>query len=187
MLTKEQRLALPKKRANRAEMDAFYALYAALSPVIEAAGDKEDVDENGKMIKGLLADRAKLIPGGYRNLRLIETLHKQLVADMKYTFEPEKQRVIEKQSQHLRLKTVFGKEASKDPEMFLLPIDDLAILIRAATGECKLRMCLPSECARCSLGKVIDGASFVSRGNRAWWEVFGQAERGVDVCADDGD
>ena len=31
------------------------------------------------------------------------------------------------------------------------------------------------------------GASFVSRGNRAWWEVFGQAERGVDVCADDGD
>ena len=166
-------------------MDAFYALYAALSPVIEAAGDKEDVDADGKMIKGLLADRARLIPGGYRNLRLIETLLKRLVADMKYTFEPEKQRAIEKQSRHLRLKTVFGKEATKDPEMFLLPVEDLAILIRAATGECKLRMCSPHECCQCQLGKVIDGASYVSRGNRAWWEVFEQAMRRDVGAADD--
>ena len=185
MLTKEQRQALPKKRAYRDEVDAFYAMCAALSAMIDAAGDKEDVDAQGKMIKGKLADRARLIPGGYRNLRCIETMMKNMILDMQHTFEPEKRRVIEKQIRHLRLKTVFGQQATKDPEVFMLPTEDLALLIHAATGECKLRMCLPSECAQCRLGKVIDGASFVSRGNRAWWEVFEQATRRDVGAADD--
>lgn len=185
MLTKEERIALPKKRAYRDEVDAFYAMCAALSALIDAAGDKEDVDESGKMIKGKLADRARLIPGGYRNLRCVEAMLKNIILDMKHTFEPEKRRVIERQIQYLRLKTVFGIQATKDPEVFMLPTEDLAILIRAATGECKLRMCPPAECAQCPLGKVIDGASFVSRGNRAWWEVFEQAMRRDVGAADD--
>lgn len=119
-------------------------------------------------------------------MRMLSKRLEGLVLCLLNTFEEDKQRVIGKQMRHLRLKTVFGKEAAKDPEVFMLPTEDLGIIIRAATGECKLRMCPPSECARCQLGKVIDGASFVSRGNRAWWEVFEQATR-RDVGADDGD
>lgn len=171
MLTDEQRHALPKKRANRREIDAFYGLAACLSFLIDASGDKER-DE-----KGMLEDRSRLIPGGWRDLRLIRTKTENLLKCILNTFEPEKQRTIAKQMDHLRIKTVFGPEASKDPEMFMLPTEDLALLIYAATQECKLYMCPSGDCARCKLGKVLDSASFVSRGDRAWWEVFEHAKK----------
>lgn len=170
-LTKEQKQALPKKRANRREIDAFYGMAAALSMLLEAAGDKE-LEE-----PGILTERAKLIPGGLRDMRCAAALMKDLVPTMLHTFEPDKQRSIGKQMKHIRIKTTFAPEAHKEPEMFMLPISDLALLIRAATESCKVRMCSPGECSQCVLGKVIDRASFVSRGNRAWWEVFEQATR----------
>ena len=170
-LTQEQKQAIKTKRANRKEIDAYYSLAACLSFLIEAAGDKQ-LDE-----PGMLVERAKLIPGGLRDLRCVESILKDLVPNMKLTFEPDKQKSIRRQIRHLRIKTVFGPEAHKEPEMFMLPIDDLALLVRAATEACKVRMCAPGECSQCVLGKVIDRASFVSRGDRAWWEVFEQAMR----------
>jgi len=162
MRTIEQRRALPKKHANRKEIDTFYLLAAALSALLSAEED--------------LKKRAELIPGGWRDLRMIRTRAEYLLCDILHTFEPDKQRSIDKQMKHLRLKTVFGPEAHKDPEMFMLPINDLALLIHAATQECKLLMCPSGDCARCRLGKALDSASFVTRGDRAWWEVFEQAK-----------
>lgn len=117
-------------------------------------------------------------------MRLLRSKMENLMQCLIHTFEPDKQRNIAKQMDHLRIKTVFGPEASKDPEMFMLPTEDLAILIHAATQECKLLMCPSGDCARCRLGKVLDSASFVSRGDRAWWEVFEQA-RHKDVGMED--
>lgn len=170
MLTPEQRRALPKKRANRKEIDAFYILAAATSAVMTVEED--------------LNARAQLIPGGWRDVRMLVSKMQNLMQCLIHTFEPEKQQSIAKQMNHLRIKTVFGPEASKDPEMFMLPTEDLAILIHAATQECKLLMCPSGDCARCRLGKVLDSASFVSRGDRAWWEVFEQA-RHKDVGMED--
>lgn len=186
MLTKEQRLALPKKRANRQEIDAYYALYAAMSCLVDAAGDKDDKDENGQMIKGVLADRAKLIPRGYNRLRFIEVMLKHLLGDMFHTFEPEKQRSISKQMEYLRIKTVFGPQATRDPEMFLMPTVELGLLVTAATEACKVRMCRASECRQCQLGKVLDSTSFVTRGDKAWWEVFEKSWRGEDASEEAG-
>ncbi|MBQ8620157.1 MAG: hypothetical protein IJ418_21990 [Clostridia bacterium] len=50
MLTKEQRLALLKKKSSRDEIDTFYLLAAALSALMCA--------------EKALQKRAKLIPGG---------------------------------------------------------------------------------------------------------------------------
>lgn len=163
MLTHEQRRALPKKRSNRQEIDAFYLMAATLSAMLTCEKDLEA--------------RAKMVPGGWRDLRLIRTKTENLLRCILHTFEPVKQYSIDKQMQHLRLKTVFGPEAAKEPEMFMLPTEDLALLIHAATQECKLLMCPSGDCARCRLGKVLDSASFVSRGDRAWWEVFEQARK----------
>lgn len=170
-LTDEQKKAIKTRRANRREIDAYYGLAAALSCLFDAAGDREDNDP------GALAERAKLVPGGLRDLRCATAMLKGLLPCMLLTFEPEKRRSIGKQMQHLRIKTVFGPEAHKDPEMFMIPISDLGLLVQAAAESCKVRMCAPGECAQCDLGKVIDRASFVSRGDRAWWEVFEQAQR----------
>lgn len=165
-LTQEQKQAIPQKRANRREIDAYYALAAALSFLLEAAGDKEDDDP------GLLSERAKLVPGGLRELRCAAAMLKSVVPNMLLTFEREKQRSISKQIQHLRIKTIFGPEAHKDKETLMVPIEDVGLLVRAATEACKVRMCTAGECSQCDLGKAIDRASFVSRGERAWWEVF---------------
>ena len=170
-LTDEQKMEIKTKRANRDQIDAFYALGACLSFLVEAAGDKE-VDEPGKLV-----ERAQMIPGGLRDLRCAAAIMKDLVPNLLLTFEPDKQMSIRRQIKHLRIKTTFGPEAHKDPEMFMITIEDLALLVRAATEACKVRMCAPGECSQCVLGKVIDRASFVSRGDRAWWEVFEQAMR----------
>ena len=171
MLTDEQRHALPKKRANRREIDAFYLMAASLSAFLTCEED--------------LKARAKMIPGGWCTLRMLRTRAENLLKCILNTFEPEKQLAISKQMYKLHIKTVFGPEASKDPEMFMLPIEDLALLIHAATQECKMLMCPAGDCARCKLGKVLDSASFVTRGDRAWWEVFEQAKR-HDVGMEDG-
>lgn len=174
-LTDEQKKAIPKKRANSREIDAYYSLAAALSCLLDAAGSKKDNDP------GILYERAQLVPGGLRDLRCAAALMESFVPNMLLTFEPEKQRSIGKQIQHLRIKTVFGPEAHREPEMFMLQIDDLGLLVQAATEACKVRMCAAGECSQCALGKVIDRASFVSRGDRAWWEVFSEMRYGKEA------
>lgn len=49
MLTPEQRRALPKKHANRKEIDAFYMLAAATSAVLTV---ETDLEARAKLIRG---------------------------------------------------------------------------------------------------------------------------------------
>lgn len=162
---------LPIKRANRRETDAFYILCTGLDALLEAEDELES--------------RAKLIPGGWRDLRLARTKTAHIVRTMLDTFDPDKRKTIKRNMQYLRIKTVFAPEASRDPEQILMTIEDVAVLIHAATQECKVRMCPSGECSRCELGKAIDRASYVTRGDRAWWEVFEQVSRkNVDEVAE---
>lgn len=163
MLTREERMALPTRRCNRKNIDAFYMLAAGYNSLLNAA-------EN-------LEPHIRLVPNGWRDFKMMLSRMEKLLQCTVHTFEPEKQKSIGKQINHLRVKTVFGPEAHKDPEMFMLPTEDLAILVYAATQDCKIHMCASGDCAQCKLGKVLDSASFVSRGDRAWWEVFDQARR----------
>ena len=163
MLTLEERRALPTRRANRKNIDAFYVLAAAMHSLLQAQIDLEP--------------HVKLVPGGWRDLRMMVSKMQNLLQCTVHTFEPDKQKSIGKQMDYLRIRTVFAPEAHRDPEMFMLPLEDLGLLIHAATQECKVRMCPAGDCARCKLGKALDRASFVTRGDRAWWEVFEQAKR----------
>lgn len=156
--------ALPKKRARREEIDTFYLFAAAVSAMLDAEQS--------------LKDRTRMIPGGWLDLRLIRTKMEELMLSLLHTFEPDKQRQISKQMHYIRLKTVFCREASKDPEMMMLETEDVATTVHAAGQECMIRMCPASECKRCQLGRALDRASFVSRGDAAWWEVFERAGRG---------
>ena len=56
-MTPEERKNLPKKRANRNEVDTFYLLCASLSAMM--SGEEH------------LERRARLIPGGWRDLRMM--------------------------------------------------------------------------------------------------------------------
>lgn len=97
------------------------------------------------------------------------------------TFEPEKAAQIVRMSQSLRVKLEFARQVVRENDMILVDMDELGVLITAARGQCQLGMCAPEECRKCQLGKVLDNLSFVSREDRAWWEVFEKLERGENA------
>ena len=166
-MTDEQRLSLPTKRANSAEVEEYNFLCAALKD-LETAG-KED---------GPLCKRIHLIPGGWRDIRMLEKRLENLLRDIWFTFEPNKRAQIRRTQDRLRHKLVMGPQVTKDEHQYVLCEADFGVLLFAATEYCKTCMGTPAECGRCQLGKVLDATSFISRGDdRSWWEVMEGASR----------
>ena len=157
---------LTTKPANRLEMDTFYRIVASLDSMIKGQDD--------------LKVRAHLIPGGWRDLRACAALMDKLVRNLLETFDEKKRLQVARQMKHMRIRVVFGPEASREPETVMMDVEDLAVLVHAATQECRMRLCKPDECNRCQLGEVLDRCSFVTRDNRAWWEVIEAARKEND-------
>ena len=166
MIHKYEAGSLPTKPANRLEMDTFYRLAAS-------AHTLKSFHEDLKV-------RAQMIPGGWRDLRACVALMEKTVRSMMPTFDEKKRAQIARQMRNMRFRVVFGPEASREPESVIVTVDDLAVLLCAAGEECRLRMCKPDECNHCQLGQVIDRCSFVTRDNRAWWEVIEAARKEND-------
>lgn len=167
-MTDEEILALPKKAANRAEVDAYYYLDAfskSLAQQVEPAMEK----------------RMHMVPGGWRDLKLIQSKLKNLLRTLGGTFEPQKATQIIRMGQSVRIKLEFNRQAVRDMDLMLVEMDEMGVLITAASQHCKLQMCEPSECRKCQLGRVLDKLSWVSRENRAWWEVFEAKLREADA------
>lgn len=158
MLTKEQILALPKKKANRAEVDAYYYLDAFHTELAQIKADTEK--------------RCRLVPGLWRDLCLVESKLGGILLLMGGTFETEKARQIKRMGQNLHVELKFNKQAVRDQDMMLVDMEEMGVLITFASQHCKLQMCEPHECRNCRLGKVLDGLSWLTRENRAWWEVL---------------
>ena len=100
-------------------------------------------------------------------MKLIRAKTGNLLRMLSGTFEPEKAKQIIKMGQSVRMKLEFNKQVVRDMDMFLVET-----VITFASYHCKLQMCEPHMCRRCQLGRVMDKLSWVSRGDRAWWEVF---------------
>lgn len=105
-------------------------------------------------------------------MRLMKSKLANLLLGLGGTFEPEKARQIKRMGQSVRIDLKFHKQAVRDADMILVDMEELGVLITAASEMCKLRMCEPHECRKCQLGRTLDKLSWVSRENRAWWEVF---------------
>lgn len=162
---------LPIKASNRAEMDSFNYLTACLTDLAIAQETMEK--------------RVRLIPGGWRNLRMITSVLKNLLVDIKHTFPPEKRAQIQRTAQRMRHKLVIGPQVFTDDREYVISDQDMGVLTLAASRQCQLCMGTPAECKQCELGKTLDSTSFISRGDRAWWEVFERAAR-VDIGVEPG-
>lgn len=168
MKTDEQRQNLPTKRANSAEISMYNMLCASLYDLSQAAHK-----DNSPIKK-----RLHLIPGGWRDMRMLCTRMESLLRDVWFTFEPEKRAQIRRMQVGMRNKLVVGKQVCKDEGLFVLNENDLGVLLFSATDRCKTCMGTPGECKRCQLGKTLDSVSFISRGDdRSWWEVMEAAPR----------
>lgn len=166
-MTDEQRAKLPTKRANSAEIEEYNFLCAALKDLETASADD-----------GPLYKRIHMIPGGWRDIRMLYTRLESLLRDVWFTFAPIKRAQIRRTQDRLRHKLVMGPQVTKDEHQYVLCEYDFGILLFAATEYCKTCMGTPGECRKCQLGKVLDATSFISRGeDRSWWEAMESAGR----------
>ena len=163
-MTDEEILALPRKPANRAEVDAYYYADAFCTQLADH-------------IMPAMETRSKMVPGCWRTLRSINGLLIKWLRECGGTFEEEKKRQIKRMGQCLHMELKFNRQVVRDNEMLLVDMNELGILVVAATQHCKMQMCEPHECRNCQLGKTLDALSFKSRENRAWWEVFAALTR----------
>ena len=102
------------------------------------------------------------------------------LVDEVIALDAKKRAQIDRKMRNMRFRVVFVPDASREPESVIVSVDDLAVLLYAAGEECRLRMCKPGECNACQLGQVLDRCSFVTRENRAWWEVIEAARKEND-------
>lgn len=158
MLSVEEAAKVPKKKANRGEIDSYYYLDAFMCKM--------------KWIKECMEKRAKLVPGVWRDICLIENKLDSVLKWTGATFEPEKARQLKRMGQSMHVELKFNTSVVRDKDMILLDSNELATIVTAATQHCKIQMCEPHECNKCDLGRTIDNLSWISRENRAWWEVF---------------
>ena len=151
------------KPANREETDAYNDLAAAHYCIC--------------YVEGVMRERLRLIPGGWRDLRLMRTLAEKLLKSLLSTFEEQKRRQIQKNAQYCRVKFRYGPEASRDPEMHLILSEDLGYIMVAALDTCQTCLGTAAQCKSCRLGKALDRVSFVSRGDDPWWVAADKTQR----------
>ena len=151
------------KPSNRAEQDHYLYLCASLSDIIDA---KEQMET-----------RIRMIPNGWRDWCMLTSVMRRLMIDLKMTFEPAKRAQMQRTAERCMHKLLIGPQATTEEEQYVVKASDFGVLMYAATDKCQLCLGTPSDCKACQLGKVLDGVSFVSRGDRAWWEVFEKSTR----------
>ena len=147
---------LPIVRVNSDSIQRLYSLFAAA----QCLGELEATEEK----------RIRVIPGGWRDLRLCHTLLDKLAKNMKYTMPPEKRARVDSMAPRMRFRTWCGHEAIKTtPEEVVVAEKELDVLVEYAWNECS--MCIEQRCSQCRLGKVFDGVMDYDRNGDSWADI----------------
>lgn len=149
-------------RANSRDLEQIFALFAAAQ---ELRGAQQTMER-----------RARAIPGGWRDLRLIRTLLDKLVVNLVGTLQPEKLASMKRMLPRMHYKVVCGTEATATlPDEVVLAHEDLDTLVRYAHESCKL--CMGANCRSCPLGRALDRVMLRDRGDACWGMMdLGEAE-----------
>ena len=154
---------LPIIRGNGNDLVRIRGLYAAWKELEFLENEQER--------------RIKVIPGGWRDLKLCRTLMKKLADNMVRTLQPEKRETLSRTKGRMYFKTWCGPEAIRTaPEEVILLHKELAVLVETA-HENACKMCLQTNCRACKLGKTLDSVLSMDRGERQWSAIdFSEAK-----------
>lgn len=140
--------------------------YSALTSLMACASEVE-------YMQPYLSERLRgMTRTGWRDLRMVSGVMRRLVGQICGTVPDQKRLVLRKQAEHTRIKLCYGPQAAADPDIRLVPGEDLGVIITAAAEQCKLCMGTAKQCRACLLGRALDSAAWFDRGQDAWWEVF---------------
>lgn len=153
--------SLPVIRANREDINLLFGLFAGLQEM--------------KKAQEQMKKRISVIPNGWRDLRMLCSVTEKLVRSLTLTFPPEKIVSIQRMLPHMTYRLHCGATASRmnDDEVIMLE-RDLDTLAIAAHEQCKL--CIEQQCARCPLGKVLDGIYCKDREDGSWASIDIESE-----------
>ena len=157
------------KPSNSVEQDHYLYLCASFSDMMDAKECRH------------MEQRLRMIPGGWRDFCLMTSLMKKILKNLKMTYEPVKRKQMQRTADRCRHKLIIGPQVTNEEEQYVLSRSDFSVLVLAASEMCTLCMGVPSQCKGCDLGKVLDEVSFISRQNRAWWEIFEASKRRDDI------
>lgn len=144
---------IPRMRTNRNDISRIFGMFAGLQELEHASKEMEQ--------------RFRLIPNGWRNLRMIISVLDKLMTDVVATVPPEKLVSMNRMLPRMRFKLSCGVQASDTSrEECIISMDDANILCNFAHEHCK--MCFESDCSRCPLGKTLDSVMTYDRDGLSW-------------------
>lgn len=140
---------IPVMRPRKDEIDSIIAMVCALSKFVEA----ED-----RMNK-----RLHSIPGGWRDLRMINAVLTKLIHSLKATLPADRADVLNRLLPDVRFAYWYkGNVGRHDDSISGIRTSDLDLLCSCAhDGICKL--CIEGQCDQCDLGKCLDMVLEVDR------------------------
>lgn len=147
-------MGIPRIKTNSKDIERLFGLFAALQELKETSQEMEK--------------RFRLIPNGWRNLRLIISLFDKLMDDVMLTVPEEKLASMKRMRPRMRFKVVCGIQAtSLERDECIISVHEADVLSHYAHEQCKL--CFGDEsCDRCELGKVLDSVMSYDRNGRSW-------------------
>lgn len=155
--TPEEFQGIQQMRLRGDDVNRLLGLYAA-----DAELKRAGADEN-------IQRRMRLLPNGWRDLRMIQQRLARLTDAIQWTIPQEKRVGFARTASRCRYIVMQGPLASRpkaDTEE-IVTTDELNTLVGAAwDGKC--RMCFDGDCDRCELGKVLDNLISQDRDGRHW-------------------
>ena len=139
------------------DLTRMLGLYAADAELATAVKD-----ENVKR-------RMRLLPNGWRDLRMIQARLAKLTDAIQWTVPKEKRVGFARTAQRCRYIVMQGPLAVKPKpnEEEIITTKELDELVSSAwEGRC--RMCVDGNCDRCDLGRVLDGLVAQDRAGGCW-------------------
>lgn len=139
---------IPVMRPRKDEVDSIIAMACSLSKFVEA---------EERMNK-----RLHSIPGGWRDLRMINAVLTKLIHSLKATLPDDRADVLDRLLPDVRFAYWYKGQIGRNDPISGIRTSDLDLLCSCAhEGACKL--CIDGQCDRCDLGKCFDMVLEVDR------------------------
>lgn len=153
----ENEREIGRARLRQGELMDILRIYAANEALRKACSDEG------------MERRLRLIPGAWRDIRMMTTKLGKICDGLAATVPEEKRIGFVRAAQRSTYCVMQGPLASrpKPNEEEIITTGELDTLVSAAyEGRC--RLCIEGNCDGCALGRVLDGIVSVDRNGRSW-------------------
>ena len=153
---------LPVVRTNKKDIDRIFGMMAGLQELVCASEEMEK--------------RFRVIPYGWRDLKMCIAVMRKLIDNVVLTVPPEKLLSMQRMLPRMKFKLICGVQPSKMGEdECVISMKDADTLCYYAHEQCKF--CVEQKCARCPLAKVLDSVMTYDRNGVSWASVDLEAMR----------